>query len=129
MAARQDGHWPAPVFTHGDLNPFNVFVRDGLVVGILDWEFAGWYPAYWEYTAAWHGNRTRQAWQGVLTEFLDAYPEELKMEITRQKWWGDLQAADVIPLSRKLLSNYLQPITSLAFKVPFLYAQPYPTSA
>lgn len=63
MAARQDGHWPAPVFTHGDLNPFNVFVRDGLVVGILDWEFAGWYPAYWEYTAVWHGNRTRQAWQ------------------------------------------------------------------
>ena len=90
MAAQQDGPWPPLVFTHGDLNPFNVLVCGGNVVGIIDWEFAGWYPAYWEYTAAWYGNCTRQAWQGVLAEFLDVYPEELKMEITRQKWWGDL---------------------------------------
>ena len=90
MAARQDGRWPEPVFTHGDLGPFNVLVHAGQVVGIIDWEFAGWYPTYWEYTAAWYGNRTRQAWQDVLTEFLDAYPEDLEMEITRQKWWGDL---------------------------------------
>ena len=90
MAARQDGRWPAPVFTHGDLNPFNVFVYGGQVVSIIDWEFSGWYPSYWEYTAAWHGNRTRQAWQTVLAEFLDTHPEELKMEITRQRGWGDL---------------------------------------
>ena len=90
MAARQDGPWPAPVLTHGDLNPFNVFVHEGRVAGIIDWEFAGWYPPYWEYTAAWHGNRTRQFWQGVLAEFLDPYPEELEMEILRQQWYGDL---------------------------------------
>ena len=89
MAARQDGPWPALVFTHGDLNPFNIFVHEGRVVGIIDWGFAGWYPPYWEYTAAWYRNSIRKAWQDVLPEFLDTFPEELEMEITRQKWYGD----------------------------------------
>lgn len=37
------------VFTHGDLASRNIMVRDGHIVALLDWEFAGWYPAYWEY--------------------------------------------------------------------------------
>ncbi|KAI0542835.1 kinase-like protein [Xylaria digitata] len=89
MVAKQDGPWPPPVFTHGDLNPFNIFLRGSRVVGIIDWEFAGWYPSYWEYTSAWYGNLTRRAWQTSIDRFLDPYPEELKMEITRQKWWGE----------------------------------------
>ncbi|KAM4065193.1 phosphotransferase enzyme family protein [Hirsutella rhossiliensis] len=89
MAAKQDGPWPPPVFTHGDLNPFNILVRGDQVVGIIDWEFAGWYPYYWEYTSAWYGNRIRQSWQQTIDRFLEPCPEELKMEITRQKWWGD----------------------------------------
>ncbi|KID72304.1 protein kinase subdomain-containing protein, partial [Metarhizium brunneum ARSEF 3297] len=40
MAARQDGPWPRPVFTHGDLNPCNIIVRGDKVVGIIDWEFS-----------------------------------------------------------------------------------------
>lgn len=89
MIAKQDGAWPPPVFTHGDLNPFNILLRGTQIVGIIDWEFAGWYPSYWEYTAAWHGNRTRQWWQDLLGSFLDAQSEELKMDLVRQKWWGD----------------------------------------
>jgi RIO-like serine/threonine protein kinase len=30
-------------FTHGDLAPRNILVRDGKIVGIIDWEFSGWY--------------------------------------------------------------------------------------
>ncbi|KAI5464362.1 kinase-like domain-containing protein [Mariannaea sp. PMI_226] len=90
MVAKQDGPWPPPVFTHGDLNPFNILVRGDRIVAIIDWEFAGWYPCYWEYTSAWCGNLTRQAWQDLLTKFLDTYPVELEMEKTRQRWWGDL---------------------------------------
>lgn len=30
-----------------------------------------------------------QAWQRSVNRFLDEYPDELKMEITRQKWWGE----------------------------------------
>ncbi|KAL2757325.1 hypothetical protein ACRALDRAFT_1060724 [Sodiomyces alcalophilus JCM 7366] len=37
------------VFTHGDIAARNIIVRDGRIVALLDWEFAGWYPEYWEY--------------------------------------------------------------------------------
>jgi hypothetical protein len=46
-------------FTHADLNPRNILVdkavqQDGSlgwrVTGIVDWEMAGYYPEYWEYT-------------------------------------------------------------------------------
>jgi thiamine kinase-like enzyme len=40
-------------FTHGDLNLRNIMI-DGApgavkISAIIDWEQAGWYPAYWEY--------------------------------------------------------------------------------
>jgi aminoglycoside phosphotransferase (APT) family kinase protein len=40
------------VFTHSDISPRNILVEGGHVTAILDWEDAGWYPAYWEYTQA-----------------------------------------------------------------------------
>lgn len=89
MAAKQDGAWPPPVFTHADLNPSNIMIEGDKIVGIIDWEASGWYPHYWEYTSAWYGNRIRPEWQDMIPKFLQPYPEELKMEILRQKWWGD----------------------------------------
>lgn len=89
MAVRQDGEWPPPVFTHGDLHPFNILVRDGKIVSIIDWEFSGWYPYYWEYSCAWYGAKLRPYWHDVLDQFLESYPDDLKMDITRQKWWGE----------------------------------------
>ncbi|KAL6405501.1 serine/threonine protein kinase [Ilyonectria robusta] len=86
MIVKQDGPWPPPVFTHGDLNPFNILLRGTQIVGIIDWEFVGWYPFYWEYTIAWYGNRPQQWWQGRLDSFLNSQTEELKMEMLRQKW-------------------------------------------
>ena len=90
MINKQDGPWPPPKFTHGDINPFNILVREGKVVGIIDWEFSGWYPHYWEYTSAWFGNVTRTDWQDVLVKFLNQpHPDEFKMEEVRNKWWGE----------------------------------------
>lgn len=40
------------VFTHCDLAARNIMVRDGHIVAILDWEYSGWCPAYWEYVFA-----------------------------------------------------------------------------
>lgn len=37
------------VFTHGDIAARNILVRDGRIVAMLDWEYAGWFPAYWEF--------------------------------------------------------------------------------
>lgn len=88
MEAMQDGPWPPPVFTHGDLNPTNILVHGQEVVAIIDWEFSGWYPHYWEYTAAWYGALLYTKWQDDLAAFLETHPAELTMEITRQKWWG-----------------------------------------
>lgn len=90
MMDRQDGPWPPPVYTHGDLKPSNIFVRDGQVVGVIDWEFAGWSSNYWEYTSAWFGNTTRTEWQTQLVKFIDPpCPEDLRMEEIRHKWYGE----------------------------------------
>ncbi|KAK0448002.1 hypothetical protein EV421DRAFT_1785311 [Armillaria borealis] len=38
-------------FSHCDLNPTNILVtEDGRLAAIIDWEGAGWFPEYWEYT-------------------------------------------------------------------------------
>lgn len=40
---------PKLVFTHGDLAARNIIIRDdGKLVGLVDWEWAGWYPEYFE---------------------------------------------------------------------------------
>lgn len=73
-AVRKDGAWPPPVFTHGDLNTFNILVSNGKIVSIIDLEFYDWYPRYWEYTSAWYGNRLRPYWQDVFDQLLEPVP-------------------------------------------------------
>lgn len=90
MTAEQDGPWPPPVFTHGDLHPGNILACGDRVTGIVDWEFSGWYPHYWEYTSAWYGHHTRRGWEDKILKFLDPYPKELEMEKIRQRWWGEV---------------------------------------
>lgn len=46
-------------------------------------------PAYWEYTSAYFGSMTKTEWQASIHQFLEPFPEELKMETVRQKWWGE----------------------------------------
>lgn len=38
------------VFTHGDFKHHNIMVHNGHISGFLDWESAGWYPDFWEFT-------------------------------------------------------------------------------
>lgn len=91
MIARQDGPWPPPVFTHGDLNPSNILVRDDKIVGIIDWEMSGWYPHYWEYTSLKIGSYlVNPVWDDNIDKFLSPLPDELKMEKVRFRWWGNI---------------------------------------
>lgn len=91
MVKKQDEEdWGLPVFTHGDLHPFNILVRHGKIVAIIDWEFSGWYHSYWEYMSVYLGNATRQIWQCMVKKFLDPYPDGLRMEAIRQRWWGSI---------------------------------------
>lgn len=81
--------WDGPSFTHGDLSSLNILVRGDDVVGIIDWETAGWYPAYWEYTAACQVNPQNTFWRKEIEHFLEPMPEALEMERLRQKYFGD----------------------------------------
>lgn len=40
------------VFTHVDLKHHNIMVNEGRITGFLNWESAGWYPEYWDFTTA-----------------------------------------------------------------------------
>ncbi|PGG96857.1 hypothetical protein AJ79_09419 [Helicocarpus griseus UAMH5409] len=38
-------------FAHGDLSPRNILVnKEGRITAVLGWEWAGWFPEYWDIT-------------------------------------------------------------------------------
>ncbi|KAM3422441.1 hypothetical protein BST61_g2789 [Cercospora zeina] len=67
-------------FTHGDLAAINIFVRDAKVVAIIDWECAGWYPEYWEYTKAHYNSVYLPEFYEMLRQRVDRYDGELEAE-------------------------------------------------
>lgn len=80
--------WPL-VFTHGDLSSLNILACGDKVVGIVDWETAGWYPSYWEYTTACQVNPQNYFWRDEIDKFLDPMPHNLAMEETLWKYFGN----------------------------------------
>ncbi|KAJ5609518.1 hypothetical protein N7528_010085 [Penicillium herquei] len=68
----------------------NILIRGDDIVGIIDWETSGWYPSYWEYTTACQVNPQNSFWIHEIDKFLLPMPEELAMERTRQKYFGDI---------------------------------------
>lgn len=85
------------VFTHADLNPRNILVertashagQEGWQLsGIVDWETAGFYPEYWDYTKSMFEGfrwprRHNEMMRRVFSEFGN-YDEELAVET--QAW-------------------------------------------
>ncbi|KAB8264687.1 kinase-like protein [Aspergillus pseudonomiae] len=69
------------VFTPGDLNPRNILAENGKITGIVDWEIAGWFPEYWEYTKAHYTVRSVIRWLAdVVDEVFEGYRNELVVE-------------------------------------------------
>ncbi|KAJ5196300.1 hypothetical protein N7449_006779 [Penicillium cf. viridicatum] len=58
------------VFTHSDFAPRNIMVEGGRVTAIMDWEYAGWYPAYWEYCLALRHLRPMYDWPNYLARII-----------------------------------------------------------
>lgn len=58
------------VFTHRDLRLHNIMVNDGSVSGVLDWEFSGWYPEYWEFSKALYIWKWQNDWTDYLVQIL-----------------------------------------------------------
>ncbi|KAG5959168.1 hypothetical protein E4U57_000855 [Claviceps arundinis] len=78
------------VFTHGDLERKNVILKpDGQPV-LIDWEAAGWYPAYWEYVMAmfsWGG--WKDDWHDYVHRIMDEYPNEyMWFDTIRRELWS-----------------------------------------
>jgi serine/threonine protein kinase len=71
-------------FTHGDLVPRNVIIRDGRVAAIIDWDCAGVYPEYWEYTKAHFAPFAPPDWIEALGEIIGLYEQESQGE--RMLW-------------------------------------------
>ena len=76
------------VFTHGDLRLQNVMVEDGNVNGILDWEFSGWYPEYWEFSKALYVWKWQNDWIEYLVQVLQPYYSEFAVHsfLTETLW-------------------------------------------
>lgn len=77
------------VLTHGDLSSLNILVQGDTVVGIIDWETAGWFPPYWEYSCAKYVNPRNPFWAEPVDRFLTVFPVELEMETIRRRYFGD----------------------------------------
>lgn len=70
-------------FTHADLHPSNILIDQGRLSAILDWECAGFFPEYWEYTKAmygvWREKPMEKMWRRALGGD-EEYEVELKAE-------------------------------------------------
>lgn len=79
----------SPVFTHNDFQRKNIMVQpDGTPV-IIDWEFASWYPAYWEYaTAIYCNGGWYDDWHLYVCMALDEYPNQALWlsDMKREMW-------------------------------------------
>lgn len=61
-------------FTHGNFQSRKVMTMyDGRVSEIIDWEMAGYYPAYWIYTNAWSYSAPGGYWFDVIEDLADLH--------------------------------------------------------
>ncbi|KAI9736740.1 MAG: hypothetical protein M1834_000944 [Cirrosporium novae-zelandiae] len=97
------------IFTHGDLQRKNIIItpvvkRIGFeldstnsrktyghdyIVTIIDWQYAGWYPSYWEYsTALYCCGRWGDDWSQWIEKILDPFVNEYAwMQLLRTDLW------------------------------------------
>ncbi|KAL5349665.1 hypothetical protein ACLOAV_004695 [Pseudogymnoascus australis] len=66
------------VFTHGDLSPRNIIVKENKITGLIDWEVAGWFPEYWEYVKFFQRPCQYNDWYNYESDiFSQPYPVDL----------------------------------------------------
>jgi len=71
----------ATKFSHGDFAPRNVLVKsDGTIMAIIDWDSAGWFPEYWEYTKANFTPYAPDDWVESIGEMTGKYHDQLDGE-------------------------------------------------
>ena len=77
------------VLTHCDLNLGNIIIKDGRLAGMLDWEFAAYYPVWYEYvSASWGWTEEDAEWKRLLQERLNVHDDGYEDE---KGFWQDLR--------------------------------------
>lgn len=66
-----------PVFTHGDLVRSNILIREDKTLVIIDWQYSGWHPSYWEYCLISATCGYDDDWPLWIPRFLDEYISEM----------------------------------------------------
>ncbi len=85
----------APTWLHGDLHPANVVVRDGALVGVLDFgDMCAGDPAS-DLSAAWILLPA-----GTVSRFFGAYEDADEVTIARARGWAVLRALHLISIGR-----------------------------
>ena len=75
------------VFTHADLHPSNILINRGRLSGIVDWECAGFYPDYWEYTKLMYGAERFPVIQHIIRDTFKEDDYEMELEAERLLWY------------------------------------------
>ncbi|KGQ06282.1 hypothetical protein BBAD15_g8419 [Beauveria bassiana D1-5] len=79
------------VLTHADLQKNNIILKEDKSLVVIDWEAAGWWPEYWEYSAATLAAEFSDGFLlYVTTTALDEYPNECAWlnPMIRELWRG-----------------------------------------
>ncbi|TVY23257.1 hypothetical protein LHYA1_G007938 [Lachnellula hyalina] len=58
-------------------------------VAMIDFEFSGFMPSYWDYVAGMNVNPYDDFWKSEISKFLDPHPKELEMKGLRRKFFGE----------------------------------------
>jgi aminoglycoside phosphotransferase (APT) family kinase protein len=75
------------VFSHGDLSQHNIIVKNNQIAAIIDWEYAGWYPEYWEYVKFFDRYSENRDWQNFAEViFPQIYDDELALHQAVRRW-------------------------------------------
>lgn len=73
-------------FRNGGITPssriqISLLIKDGKIAATVDWESAGWYPEYWEYSRwAVSNYNSSRIWRDLRDDGLDPYPDELRVD-------------------------------------------------
>lgn len=77
-----------PTLTHSDVQMKNILARETTLatspcrkfeIALVDWEYAGWYPDYWEYFIMFTDFQWDHDWSQKAADFLHPWPAECAM--------------------------------------------------
>lgn len=66
----------------------NILVdENGVLAGVVDWENAGWFPEYWDYTKAYFVTKLNRRWLGMVDDVFNEYGDYSKELGVEQELW------------------------------------------